>query len=271
MALPPPSDTSTALVTGASAGIGREFARGLARRGHGVTLVARRADRLEELAVQLRREHGVRVEVVPADLSRREERDRLAPEVASRGLDVEVLVNNAGFGVYKAFATAPLEREREQLEVLVAAVVDLDALFLGGMLERGRGAIINVSSTSGFQPLPGNSGYAAAKAYVLYHSEALHEEVRGKGITVTAVCPGPVHTEFQETSEPQFQDNLPKLVWCNPDRVAEDALKAAERGRRTVIPGGLRVRLAFGLNRRTPNALTLPVSRRLMSKELEGA
>jgi uncharacterized protein len=270
MPLPSPSADSTALVTGASSGIGREFARGLAKRGHGVTLVARRADRLEELAEDLRRGHGVRAEVIPADLARREERDRIAQEVAARDLAVEILVNNAGFGVYAAFGSAPLEREREQVDVLVAAVVDLTALFLPAMLERGRGAIINLSSTSGFQPLPGNIGYAAAKAFVLLHSEGLHEEVRDQGVTVTAVCPGPVRTEFQDTSSPQFQDRLPKAVWCDPDRVAEDALRAAERGKRTIIPGGLRVRLAFGLNRRTPNAITLPVSKRLMSKELSG-
>src|SRR3954468_2506076 len=269
MPLPPPSAESTALVTGASAGIGREFARGLARRGHGVTLVARRADRLEELADELRREHGVRVEVVPADLARAEERERLAGDVGAGGLAGEVLVNNAGFGVYTAFGSAPIERELEQVEVLVTAVVDLDARFLPAMLERGRGAIINVSSTSGFQPLPGNIDYAAAKAFVLYHSEALHEEVKDKGVTVTAVCPGPVRTEFQDTSSPQFQDRLPGFVWCDPDRVASDALRAAERGRRTVIPGGLSTGLAFGLNRRAPNALALPISRRLMSKELK--
>lgn len=269
MALPPPQAQSTALVTGASAGIGREIARGLAARGHGLTLVARRRERLEELAAQLAAEHGVRAEWLPADLGDAAERARLAEEIAERGLTVEILVNNAGFGTYGRFPSAGLERELEQVNVLVAAVVDLNARYLPGMLERGRGAILNMSSTAGLQPLPGNGTYAAGKAFVLWHSEALHEEARGTGVTVTAVCPGPVQTEFQETSEPMFQDRLPSFVWRGPERVAEDALRAAERGKRSVIPGGLPVRLAFGSNRMAPPRLALAVGRRVMSRELK--
>ena len=269
MALPDPSPTSTALVTGASSGIGREIARGLAARGYGVTLVARRADRLEELAGELRDAHGVRVEVVPADLADAEQRERVVREVTERGLEVDVLVNNAGFGVYAPFAAAGVEKELQQVELLVTAVVHLTGLVLPAMRERRRGAIINLSSTSAFQALPGNGTYAAAKSFVLLHSEALGEEVRGHGITVTAVCPGPVATEFQETSEPLFTDRVPKAVWATAERVAQDALRAAERGRRTVIPGGAAVKAAFGLNRVTPAFVTLPVSRMLFGKELE--
>jgi short-subunit dehydrogenase len=269
MALPPPDPSSTALVTGASAGIGREIARGLARRGHGVTLVARRADRLEALADELRRDHGVRAEVIAADLAKGDECERLVEEVAVRELTVEVLVNNAGFGIYGTFGSAGLDREFEQLMVLIGAVVDLNGRVLPGMLERGRGAILNVSSTAGLQPLPGNGTYAACKSFVLFHSEALSVEARPHGVTVTAVCPGPVRTEFQETSSPLFGDRLPGFVWRGPERVAEDALRAVERGRRTVIPGGFAVRAFFAANRYIPSAITLPVSRRLMGKELE--
>ncbi len=269
MALPPPDAGSTALVSGASSGIGVALARGLAARGHAITLVARRAERLEQIAGELRDHHGVRVEVVPADLSDQAERDRLAAELERRGLAVDVLVNNAGFGIYRPFPDSDRGRELEQVRLLVEAVVDLDARYVPPMVERGRGAVLNVSSTAGFQPLPGNGTYAAGKAFVLYHSEALHEEVRESGVTVTALCPGPVETEFQEVSEPLFDERIPKALWCRPEEVAEDALRGLERGRRTVIPGGLAVRAFFGPNRVAPARLALPVARRLMSRELE--
>ena len=268
MALPPSAPDSTALVTGASAGIGREFARLLAQRGYGVTLVARRAERLEELARELREAHGVRVEVIPTDLASADACETLVAEIDRRGLAVEILVNNAGFGIYGPFGAAPLDREFEQLAVLVGAPVDLTGRLLPGMLERGRGAIINLSSTAGFQALPGNANYAACKAFVLLHSEALGDEVRKRGVTVTAVCPGPVGTEFQEVSNLSFADDLPKFLWATPERVAADGLRAAERGRRSIIPGGLLVRMAFGANRRMPTWLTLPVARMLMRKDL---
>jgi uncharacterized protein len=269
LALPPPHEGSTALVTGASSGIGAELARGLAGRGHGVTLVARRADRLERLAAELRDTHGVRAEAIAADLSDAAARDRLAGEVERRGLAVEVLVNNAGFGIYKPFAASDRERELQQVRLLVEAVVDLDARYLPGMLERGRGAILNMSPAAGFQPLPGNGTYSAAKSFVLYHTETLHEELRGTGVTATAVCPGPVETGFQESSEPLFGDRMPKLVWRDAKSVAEESLHALERGKRSVVPGGLTVRAAFAPNRVAPAGLALPVARRVMSRELD--
>jgi uncharacterized protein len=268
MALPPPAPDSTALVTGASSGMGREIARELAKRGHGVTLVARRTEPLEELAKELADEHGIRAEVVAADLGKVEDRERLLKEIESRGLTVEILVNNAGFGIYEPFPTAGLEKELQQLHVLVEAVVDLNARYLPGMLERGQGAIINMSSTAGYQPLPGNNTYSAAKSYVLFHSEALHEEAKRRGVTVTAVAPGPVKTGFQEASDPLFAEHIPKFVWRTPERIARDTLKAVEKGRRTITPGGFVIRAFFGMNRAIPDRLTLPVSRRLMADEL---
>ena len=268
MALPAPAADSTALVTGASAGIGREFARQLAQRGHGVTLVARRGDRLEELAKELRDAHGVRVEAIPTDLADRAATDRLVDEIAARGLNVEILVNNAGVGIYAPFAATPLEQELNQVEVLVRAVVQLTGRVLPGMLARRRGAIINLSSTSAFQALPGNTDYAACKSFVLLHSEGLREEVKGAGISVTAVCPGPVRTEFQEVGDPVFTDKLPGFVWIGPERVARDSLRAAERNKRSIIPGGVKVSLFFGMNRFMPPAVTLPVSKQMFSGEL---
>jgi short-subunit dehydrogenase len=269
MPLPPPAPDSTALVTGASAGIGEEIARQLAERGHGVTLVARRGDRLEALARELSEAHGIRAEAIAADLSDASERDRVAAEIERRGLTVEILVNNAGFGIYAPFASNGREDELRQVRLLVEAVIDFDARYVPAMLERGRGAVINLASTAGFQALPGNGTYAAAKSFVLLHTESLHVEARPYGVTVTAVNPGPVATEFQAASEPVFTDRMPKLVWSDPQRVARESLRAAERGKRSVIPGGLAVRLFFGPNRMAPSALALPVAKRIMSKELE--
>lgn len=265
MSLPPPAPDSIALVTGASSGIGEQFARQLAARGYRVALTARREDHLVKLAQELGGDE--RAVTIAADLGIAEDRDRLAARLAELGARVEVLVNNAGFGVYQPFAEAGRERELQQVRVLVEAVVDLMARYLPGMIERRRGAIINLSSTAGFQPLPYNANYAACKAHVLMLSEAVHAEVEEHDVTVTAVCPGPVPSGFQQASDATyFTDKLPKFTFVSPQRVAEDALAAAERGRVSVIPGGPQVRAAFAPNRRLPRWAALPVSKRLMAR-----
>jgi short-subunit dehydrogenase len=226
--------------------------------------VARTADRLQALASELRDAHDVDARVIPCDLADATDRKRLFSEVEEGGKAVEILVNNAGFGIYCRFAESEREHELQQVRLNVEAVVDLSHRYLRPMLEQGRGAIVNLASTAGFQALPANGTYAATKSFVLLLSEALWAEARECGVTVTAVSPGPVRTEFQERNDARFADNLPGLVWCGPERVARDALRAAERGKRHVIPGGLPVRIAFGPNRRIPTALSLPVSKRLM-------
>lgn len=266
--LPPPSAQKTALVTGASSGIGLEFARALARRGHSLTLVARRLDRLRELADGLSHEHGVHVECIAADLAEAEQRERLHREVRAGGRSVQVLVNCAGFGIYEPFATSAYERELEQVRLLVEAVVDLDARFVPAMARRGRGAVVNVSSTAGFQALPGNGTYSASKAFVLTHTEALAEELRGSGVGVTAVCPGPVPTEFFEVGRPLVVHRIPRLFWCSPERVAEDGLRALERGAASVVPGSPLVRLFYGPYRTAPRRIAAPIARWLMAGEL---
>lgn len=262
MTLPQPSERSVALITGASAGIGVEFARQLSRRGHRVVLVARRRERLE----QLRDELGgpERAIVIAADLAEPADRERISSELGAQDAEVEILVNNAGLGVFGEFSGGDLGQELRQVRVDVEAVVDLTGRFLPAMVSRGRGAVINMASTSGFQPLPYNAGYGAAKAYVLSFSEAVAEEVRPHGVTVTAVCPGPVPTEFQEVNEATFAEKLPKHTWVSAERVAADALAAADRGRRSVIPGGPQVKASFAPSRVLPSALSLPVTRRLM-------
>lgn len=265
MSLPAPSAESIALVTGASSGIGEQFVRQLSQRGHRVALVARREDRLARLAEELGGHD--RAVVIPADLAMADDRDRLAARLEELGAQVEILVNNAGFGIYRAFAEEKREQELQQVRLLVEAPVDLIARYLPGMVQRGRGTIINMSSTAGFQPLPFNAGYAAAKAHTLLLSEAVHAEVADRGVTVTAVAPGPVLSGFQEASGASyFTDRMPKFTFVSPEQVAADALDAAERGRISVIPGGAKLRAVFGPNRRMPRLLTLPVSKRMMAR-----
>lgn len=266
MPLPDPSPDSIALVTGASSGIGEQFARQLSEMGHRIALVARREDRLSQLAQELGGEE--RAIVIGSDLAVPEQRDQLAARLEELGAHVEILVNCAGYGIYKAFAEAGREAEVQQVRVLVEAVVDLTARYLPGMKQRGRGAIINVSSTAGFQALPFNAAYSAAKSYVLLLSEAMHVEAKEHGVTVTAVCPGPVPSGFQDASDASyFAERLPKFTFVSPERVAHDALRAAAQGHISVIPGGPQVRAAFAPNRKLPRSLVLPISKRLMARQ----
>jgi uncharacterized protein len=259
MALPQPYDGATALVTGASSGIGAELARGLARRGHGVTLVARREERLRELADELAREHGVRAEWATCDLTDAASRDELASSLERLGLDIEIVANNAGFGTYKAFAESPREREIAEVRVNVEAVVDITSRFLPAMIRRGRGAVLMTASTAAFQPLPGNATYAASKAFVLSFAEALHREAGPRGVTVTVLAPGPVKTEFQDVADAHdFASGLPKPLWRSPEQVAEAALTGLERGRRLVVPGAPN-RVLAAIGRFSPRPVVLRV------------
>jgi uncharacterized protein len=259
MSLPDPSPESIVLVTGASSGIGEEFARQLSQVGHRVALVARREERLRELAEELGGDE--RAVVLGADLASPEDRDRLAGRIDELGAQVDILVNNAGFGIYEDFARSDRERELQQARVGVEAVVDLSSRYVPGMVERGTGAVINTASTAGFQPIPGNATYSAAKAFVLTFSEALSEELRGTGVTVTAVCPGPVHTGFQDASEAHdFAATLPKPLWKPPEEVVAAALDAADSGKRRVVPG-IGNRILGWSGRHTPRAVLLRVLR----------
>ncbi|MBI5105811.1 MAG: SDR family oxidoreductase [Solirubrobacterales bacterium] len=259
MALPDPTPTTTALVTGASSGIGQAIARRLAARGHGVTLVARREDELRALAAELADEHGIRAEVVPCDLADPAARDRLAAELDRLGLEVDVLVNNAGFGTYVTFAEADREREVEQVRLNVEAVTDLTARYFPAMVRRGRGAVLVTASTAAFQPLPGNAAYAASKAFALSFTEALHAEAAGSGVTVTVLCPGPVATGFQDASGAhEFAGKVPKALWRSADQVADAAMQALDRGRRVVVPG-LPNRIGAALGRFSPRPVVLKV------------
>jgi len=260
MALPPPHPDRTAVVTGASSGIGAEIARELARRGTGVTLVARRAERLTTLADELTVAHRVRAEVIAADLTDPDARAGMASELEARGLTVDVLVNNAGFSTTGPVHAAERERELAMVRTDVEAVVDLCTLFLPGMVRRRRGAVLNVASTAAYQPLPGQAGYGASKAFVLAYSQGLQGELRGTGVSVTVLCPGPVKTEFEDVAGfgDDVDDALPKIMWVPAARVAASAVEGLERGRAVVIPGAANA-VSANVVRLLPRSLLVPI------------
>jgi short-subunit dehydrogenase len=222
-----------ALVTGGSSGIGAEFARQLARKGYDVVITARRKDRLDTIAAEIRA-RDADVEVIEADLGSPEGAAAVQARIG-RG-DIDMLVNNAGFGINGVFGETALERELEELDVNVRALTQLSHAAIGHMKERGRGTIINVASTGAYQPVPYMATYAATKAYVLFFSEALHEEAKDYGVTVTCLCPGGTRTEFQQVAGVR-QESLPRGGWMTPEPVVQAALEAAESGSAVVVPG----------------------------------
>jgi uncharacterized protein len=269
MSLPEPNSASAALVTGASAGIGSEIAKLLAGRGHALVLVARRKDRLTALAEELSDRHGVRVETIAADLGKPTPRGKIPGRIEELGLQIEILINNAGFATGgEPFHEADPDRELEQVRVDVEAVVALTSAFLPAMVARGRGAILNVASTAGMQPMPYSAGYAAAKAYVLSFSEAIHQEVRGHGVTVSALAPGPVETDFwqiagwETSSGKSFERAVPGTL-ISPAQAARAGVEGLERGERVVVPG-LPIRAAMLASRYIPHMLKLPAMERFM-------
>lgn len=262
MSLPAPGPDRAALVTGASQGIGADLARELSARGHRVVLVARSEDRLRSLADELVARGG-QADVLTADLADRAARASLVDRVAGLGVTVDVLVNNAGFSTMGRVSQADPEAEMMMVEVDVVAVVDLCTRLLPGMVERGRGAILNVASTAAFQPLPGQAGYGAGKAFVLSYTQSLVGELKGSGVTATALCPGPVDTGFGERAgftKEQAEKALPAVMWVGSAEVAKAAVEGMDRGRMVVIPGAAN-RVAAAMAQVTPRTLLLPVLR----------
>lgn len=226
-----------AIITGASSGIGRDFAELFARDGHDLLLVARRRDVLESLARSLSDRYGVVCDAFPADLARRLDREHLAARVRSFDERIVALVNNAGIGTHGYFHETDLERELEIIDVNVAALTHLTKMVLPGMLARGSGRIVNVSSVAAFQPGPLMAVYYASKAYVQSFSEALSEEVSGTGVTVTALCPGSTVTEFQARAGIHADAPAGGATRMTSRDVAEAGYRGAINGKRVVVPG----------------------------------
>jgi short-subunit dehydrogenase len=257
--LPKPSSDTTAVVTGASSGIGAAIARELSGRGHHVTLVARTAGKLDELAAQLRDGTG-HADVLPADLSDRAARAALPERIAALGRTPAILINNAGLSTTGPVHKADPAAEMNMVEVDVVAVVDLTTRFLGVMVERNAGAVLNVASTAAFQPLPGQAGYGACKAFVLSYSQSLAGELRGTNVSVTALCPGPVETGFGAAAgfSKDEEQVLPKFMWESVEDVAKAAVNGMARGRMVVIPG-VANRVAANFAAITPRRLLVPI------------
>ncbi|PVG83504.1 short-chain dehydrogenase [Nocardioides gansuensis] len=226
-----PTPPGTALVTGATAGIGLEFARQLAARGHDLVLVARDGPRLEAVADELRPAYGVEVQVLPADLVVPQELGRVEARLADRDRPVDLLVNNAGFGLRKRFLDNAVEDEVAMLDVLVTAVLRLSHAALGSMAERGRGGIINVSSVAAFLP---RGTYSAAKSWVNSFSEWAHHEYGRRGVTVTALCPGFTRTEFHQRMDVEPGTGP---LWLDVEFLVRSALRDHDKGRAFSIPG----------------------------------
>lgn len=252
--------TETALVTGASSGIGEDLARLIAAGGRHVVLLARSADKLQALANQLSAAHGIDATVVAADLSDSGATSQIARTLTARGITIDMLVNNAGFGTAGSFAAADPHSQLDMLQVNVVALTALTRALLPGMLERKRGRILNVASTAAFQPGPFMTVYYASKAYVLSFSEALAEETAGTGVTVTCLCPGPTHTGFQSRAhiEKSRLFNLARPMQSSD--VAQAGYDGMLAGRRLVIAGAMNKIVAQSI-RITPRALALKVVR----------
>ena len=229
------AQVTTTLVTGASSGIGEQFALQLGRRGHNLVLTARSEDRLQTLAKQLRSDHpGIAVEVIAADLAEPGSGAALNAELTSRGVDVDVLINNAGFGSHNPVAAEDPDNLAREIQLNCSSLVDLTARLLPAMLERDRGGVLNVASTAAFQPLATMAVYAATKAFVLSFTEALWAETRTTGVRVMALCPGATETGFFEATGKEFLTSGRQSA----DRVAEFGLRAFFNGNApTVIPG----------------------------------
>jgi len=254
----------SALITGASAGIGREFARQLAGRAGLLVLVARRQERLEELRDELtKRDPNLNVHIRPADLSDDRAVVELCGWLEQEKISIDLLINNAGLGDYGTFATSEPDRISEMLFVNVVALTSLTRRLLPQMIAQKRGAIVNVSSSAGFLPMSGLAVYAATKSYVTSLSEAIRMELRGTGVTVTTLCPGPVHTEFTQVAKrpsQRKQKSGPEIAHVSVEEVVRSTLEAVERDRPLVIPGFI-MKLGMFLVRITPMSIMRLASR----------
>jgi short-subunit dehydrogenase len=265
MPIPAPRAGGAALVTGASSGIGAELARQLCEKGHDVILVARRRDRLDELATELRSRHGRRVEVIACDVSDPDARDQLVADATRIGLEIDVLALSAGFGMTGPYLSQPAERITSMVRTNVEAVMALCHALIPPMAARHNGAVLIVSSMAGNQPMPNFAAYAATKAALTSFAESLHDELKRSGVTVTALCPGGVRTEFSQVAGAAAAERrTPSALLIGPEQCARSALEGLEQNRRIVMPlRGVRLFAWFGGH--APRTIWFPICRRLMA------
>ncbi|PTR31916.1 hypothetical protein C8K36_101959 [Rhodococcus sp. OK519] len=257
MSLPNPNPDARAVVTGASSGIGEALAAELAARGHSLILVARRGDVMEKLAAQLREKYGVEVEVRAVDLSDRDGRGPLVAELAER--EISILCNNAGIATFGPVAELDPSYERDQVELNSVAVHDLTLAVLPGMVARKSGAILMVGSAAGNMPIPNNATYAATKAFVNTFSESLRGELKGSGVNVTLLAPGPVRTETPDPAEASIVDKLvPDFLWISSEYVAKVSLDALAENKMRIVPGILSKGMSVA-GQYSPRAVIAPI------------
>ncbi len=259
-----PNRRPIALVTGASMGLGAEFARLLASEGYDLVLTARSADRLTALKKEVEGLHGISAHVIVHDLADPRAPIALYHDVRAAGIEIDVLINNAGFGMYGVFHKSDLQTELDMIQVNITAVVHLTKLFIRDMVARGSGRIVNVASTAGFQPGPLQPVYYASKAFVLSFTEAIANELRGTGVTATALCPGPTPTEFQKRANVGKVRGLKLMMRVNPDAVVRAGYHGMLKGKPVVVPGALNNVIIF-LLRLAPRRMVTAAVRRLQS------
>ncbi len=256
----------TALITGASGGIGEDLARVFAAEGHDLVLVARSRDKLAALATELSSRHGVRAKIIPADLSKAAEPERIVAELKREGIEVFFLVNNAGVGITGPFATNEIERELGMLQLNIVALVHLTRLLLPDMLARGAGRVLNVGSTAGFQPGPNMASYYATKAYVNTFSVALSHELKKTSVSATVLCPGATHTGFADlagnANTQLFSGPFSRFTVMKSADVARIGYRAMQKGRPLVVAGLFNKMLAFSV-RLTPRWLVTAIAARM--------
>lgn len=253
---------STVLITGASGGLGEAFAEQLAKRGSNLVLVGRSQHKLQALAERLERQSKINATVLTADLASTTEVDQLISDLKTRRIDVDLLINNAGFGLFQRFLETPLDRQMEEIDVNVRAVVSLTHALAPAMVARKKGGVINISSSAGFQPLAGANVYAASKSFVLLFSEALAQELVTTGVRVLAVCPGPIATGFFADKKPDLTRNQ----MDDPKGIVEETLRAFDRGKRVLVPGKLSVRLGAFSQRLFPRAIMAQIGESVVRK-----
>ena len=251
---------NTALITGASSGIGETFARELASRKTDLILVARSQDKLDKLAGELSNTHQIKTEVIVQDLTEPAAGQTLFDAVKERASRIDLLINNAGFGDYGAFSDRPLSKQLAMVQLNIMALVELTGLFLPSMQQRQDGAIINVSSIAGFQPIPYMPVYAATKAFVLNFSEALWAENKDKGVRILVTCPGPTESEFYNRADfPDSATGMNGMTMASTEKVVKETLKALDKGQSTVVTGGFANQIIVNLPRLVPRELLLGV------------